>query len=86
MAIYKSLSGTVNVCGNECPNDCLILYFLLFNNNLDEPNKEKICVKANYKEIKNFGDYFGWNDGTFSSTCELYRYPKLFYNYAGNVC
>ena len=52
----------------------LFLKFL-FNNALDEPNKDKICVKINYKEIKSFGDYLGWNDGTFSSTCEQYRWP-----------
>ena len=62
----------------------LFLKFL-FNNALDEPNKDKICVKINYKEIKNFGDYLGWNDGTFSSTCEQYRWPQVFYNYAGQV-
>ena len=55
----------------------LFLKFL-FNNTLDEPNKNKICIKINYKEIKSFGDYLGWNDGTFSSTCEQYRWPQSF--------
>ena len=77
------MSGTVNVCADECPLSCSLNF--LFNNALDEPNKDKICVKINYKEIKNFGDYLGWNDGTFSSTCEQYRWPQVFYNYAGQV-
>ena len=77
------MSGTVNVCADECPLNCSLNF--LFNNALDEPNKDKICVKINYKEIKNFGDYLGWNDGTFSSTCEQYRWPQVFYNYAGQV-
>ena len=25
VAIYKSLSGTINICGNECPENCTII-------------------------------------------------------------
>ena len=32
-----------------------------------------------------YGDFKGWEDGTFASTCELYRYPPRFYYYMGDV-
>ena len=69
VAIYKSLSGTINTCGNECPTNCN--YFNIFQlKKLDEPNILKICVKTNYKIVKLFDDYKGWDDGTFAISCE----------------
>ena len=71
------MSGTVNICGNECPTNCI---FKIISNYLkDEPNKYKICVKPTYIILKNFGDYKGWEDGTYSVSCEQYRYPPRFY-------
>ena len=42
-------------------------------------------MQINYKTIKDFGDYKGWDDATFAGTCQLYRYPKRFYYYNGDV-
>ena len=48
-----------------------LLYFKIISNYLkDEPNKYKICVKTNYIILKNFGEYKGWEDGTYSVSCE----------------
>ena len=35
--------------------------------------------------IADFGQYHGWSDGTFASSCEIYRYPPRLYYYEGNV-
>ena len=53
----------------------LIFIFLL---TLDKNSPTQIL-------IKNFGDYKAWEDGTFSISCEEYRYPPRFYSYKGEV-
>ena len=31
VAIYKSLSGTINICADECPTNCTILLLYEYN-------------------------------------------------------
>ena len=31
VAIYKSLSGTINTCADECPANCYLDYILFIN-------------------------------------------------------
>ena len=35
--------------------------------------------------IADYGEYLGWSDGTYSPSCEVYRYPPRFYYYEGHV-
>ena len=82
VAIFKSLSGTINVCRDECPINCNLL--IIFYVNLDEPNKLKICINPLYIKVKAFDDYKGWEDGTYAVSCERYKYPPRFYYYEGD--
>ena len=79
----------MNICGNECPTGCkinILLIFLFFYFNLDEPDKTtKICKNPKYIIIKQFDDFKGWEDGSFSKSCELYRYPPRKYYYEGSA-
>ena len=38
-----------------------------------------------YITIKAFDEYKAWEDNTYASSCEGYRYPKRFHNYIGDV-
>ena len=51
----------------------LTISFIVKNNKINEN-----------AQIKNFGAYRGWEDGTFAKSCEEYRYPPRFYNYEGS--
>ena len=44
-----------------------------------------MCLDGTQIQITDFGEYLAWSDGTFSPSCEVYRYPPRFYYYNGTV-